>query len=290
MRQKFAGSERDGETGLDYMKARYYSPAAGRFTSVDPSRKSIIPTDPQTWNRYSYAYNNPLAFVDQNGKWPERTHNKIIATAFNGLNVGKLRQIQRGSASVDADFRNPRKLVAENTLVEAMAPRHAMTPGFKVRELGSESAARAWARNEASIFINDRMDKAHDLYRQSLDATTFLAKDSLRSRAYYAFGEGAHTVMDGSSPAHRDFQVYDRAQYDGGITNPAHSLVAFVTGMKEHGDEESSEPTGEEMTHMVDLMRLRFYRAFGAGAYNEAVSEDQRRQTAERLGKQGISF
>ncbi|MCA1607613.1 MAG: hypothetical protein LC775_19585 [Acidobacteria bacterium] len=51
--------------------ARYYSSTQGRFTSVDPSRRSIIGRNPQTWNRYSYTYNNPLAMVDDNGKWPK---------------------------------------------------------------------------------------------------------------------------------------------------------------------------------------------------------------------------
>lgn len=76
--QKFTGKERDNETGLDYFLARYYSSTQGRFTSVDPSRKSISGGNPQTWNRYSYTYNNPLVLVDDNGKWPTKTHDYLI--------------------------------------------------------------------------------------------------------------------------------------------------------------------------------------------------------------------
>jgi RHS repeat-associated protein len=54
-------------TGLDYFGARYFSGAQGRFTSPDPMLNSAKPEDPQTWNRYSYALNNPLKFVDPNG-------------------------------------------------------------------------------------------------------------------------------------------------------------------------------------------------------------------------------
>ena len=36
VRQKFTGYERDGESGLDYAQARYYSSAMGRFTGADP--------------------------------------------------------------------------------------------------------------------------------------------------------------------------------------------------------------------------------------------------------------
>jgi RHS repeat-associated protein len=62
--------ERDIETGLDYFINRYYSSTQGRFTSVDPTLQSIDPANPQTLNRYTYALNNPLAFIDPDGLDP----------------------------------------------------------------------------------------------------------------------------------------------------------------------------------------------------------------------------
>jgi RHS repeat-associated protein len=67
VRQKFTGYERDSETSLDYAKARYFGSAIGRFTSVDPLLASAKATQPQSWNRYTYALNNPLLLVDPNG-------------------------------------------------------------------------------------------------------------------------------------------------------------------------------------------------------------------------------
>src|SRR4051812_7069238 len=64
--QKFTGKERDQETGLDFFGARYMSAAQGRFTSPDPSTLSAFIDNPQTWNKYSYVYNNPLVFIDRN--------------------------------------------------------------------------------------------------------------------------------------------------------------------------------------------------------------------------------
>jgi RHS repeat-associated protein len=60
------GKERDVETGLDYFEARYRSAAQGRFTSVDPV--SGWPGDPQSWNMYAYARNNPLLYTDPDGQ------------------------------------------------------------------------------------------------------------------------------------------------------------------------------------------------------------------------------
>jgi RHS repeat-associated protein len=50
------------------MSARYYSSGLGRFLAIDPASESIRPADPQTWNKYSYVLNNPLAFVDPTGE------------------------------------------------------------------------------------------------------------------------------------------------------------------------------------------------------------------------------
>jgi RHS repeat-associated protein len=64
------GKERDAETGLDYFLARYYSGAQGRFLSVDPENAGAKHADPQSWNAYSYALNNPLRYVDPLGLAP----------------------------------------------------------------------------------------------------------------------------------------------------------------------------------------------------------------------------
>jgi RHS repeat-associated protein len=60
----FTGQRLDS-TGLYYYGARYYDATIGRFISADSIVQS--PTNPQTLNRYSYALNNPLKYVDPTG-------------------------------------------------------------------------------------------------------------------------------------------------------------------------------------------------------------------------------
>ncbi|MGN6186975.1 MAG: RHS repeat domain-containing protein [Thermoanaerobaculia bacterium] len=73
-RLKFTGHERDLSTAgsgvleLDYMHARYYAGAMGRFLSVDPGRDWNL-HQPQSWNMYAYVRNNPINTVDPTGKW-----------------------------------------------------------------------------------------------------------------------------------------------------------------------------------------------------------------------------
>jgi RHS repeat-associated protein len=52
-----------------YFGARYYRANLGRFTTVDPELNvNAALLDPQRWNRYAYARNNPLRWVDLDGR------------------------------------------------------------------------------------------------------------------------------------------------------------------------------------------------------------------------------
>ncbi|HEY2748150.1 MAG TPA: RHS repeat-associated core domain-containing protein, partial [Polyangia bacterium] len=66
---KFSGKELDEETNLTYFGARYYDSAFGRFITAD----SEIPGNgsfPQGFNRYAYAFNNPVKLFDPDGHEP----------------------------------------------------------------------------------------------------------------------------------------------------------------------------------------------------------------------------
>ena len=108
-RQQFTSKERDAETGLDYFEARYYSATMGRFTSPDeftggPDElydfagvAADNPTfyadlaDPQSLNKYQYAYNNPLSVVDLDGHkgWRDIVRIAVDTIADYGSGVAK---------------------------------------------------------------------------------------------------------------------------------------------------------------------------------------------------------
>ncbi len=55
---RYAGQYYDAELGQYYLRARYYDPAVGRFTSIDAVEGDI--TNPLDWNQYVYCKNNPV--------------------------------------------------------------------------------------------------------------------------------------------------------------------------------------------------------------------------------------
>ena len=56
---RYCGEYYDNESGLIYLRARYYDPTIGRFISEDPIRDNL--------NWYVYCGNNPINFVDPSG-------------------------------------------------------------------------------------------------------------------------------------------------------------------------------------------------------------------------------
>ncbi len=92
---KYAGKERDAESGLDWFEARYLSSAQGRFTSPDDPLADQSASDPQSWNLYSYVRNNPLVNVDPSGQdcitTSNQTDKSVSVTVASGTcngNVG----------------------------------------------------------------------------------------------------------------------------------------------------------------------------------------------------------
>jgi len=258
VKQKFTAYERDGESGLDFAQARMYSNQLGRFTTTDPSNVSIEQTTPQTWNRYTYALNNPLQYVDKNGKWPTKTHIYFISEAFSGLTDGEINSIVEGSNSVDTYFRTGEMPDIPVTLIPSLAYRHAMTPEGKSQE-EAVTLANQW--------IEDSLN----------DAIGFSELD-LPNRSLGEFGKAAHTIMDNTSPAHTGFQEYSYPNipvpHSGGI-----NLAVFVMEGLDHKNQESRDPTKEETQKTVLGLRTHFLATYGKEAFLRAVPDQKDRDT-----------
>ncbi|MFD3259968.1 RHS repeat-associated core domain-containing protein [Paenibacillus lentus] len=62
---RYSGEYWDATTDLQYLRARWYDPNAGRFVSKDSYEGDI--TNPLSQNLYTYVHNNPLIYTDPSG-------------------------------------------------------------------------------------------------------------------------------------------------------------------------------------------------------------------------------
>ncbi|QMV42441.1 RHS repeat-associated core domain-containing protein [Cohnella cholangitidis] len=73
---RYAGEFYDAETGLYYLRARYYDPYIGRFISEDTYEGKI--NDPLSLNRYTYANNDPIMYVDPTGHAAKKNNATVL--------------------------------------------------------------------------------------------------------------------------------------------------------------------------------------------------------------------
>ncbi len=91
----YSGEQTDA-TGLQYLRARYYNPANGRFNRLDPYAGNV--QDPLSLHKYLYAHGNPVMLIDPTGEF---------AASIGGTLVGAGIRSGLANVSVGAVFRVP---------------------------------------------------------------------------------------------------------------------------------------------------------------------------------------
>jgi RHS repeat-associated protein len=62
----YSGEQFDSKIGQQYLRARYYDPATGRFNRLDPFFGNL--TDPQSLHKYLYVHVDPINGTDPSGE------------------------------------------------------------------------------------------------------------------------------------------------------------------------------------------------------------------------------
>jgi RHS repeat-associated protein len=84
----FTGGTQDTISGMYDTANRELHPTQGRWLSPDPAGlQAVEPMSPQTWNRYAYVGNNPLALTDPSGL------DSIVSSGFPSCADQKIRAL-----------------------------------------------------------------------------------------------------------------------------------------------------------------------------------------------------
>jgi RHS repeat-associated protein len=85
----YSGEQFDSKIGQQYLRARYYDPATGRFNRLDPFFGNL--NDPQSLHKYLYTYADPVNMADYVGLYPSIASNvskNILGTYIHSY-IGK---------------------------------------------------------------------------------------------------------------------------------------------------------------------------------------------------------
>ena len=197
----YNGEARD-DTGLDYLRARYYDSQGGTFLTEDSYPGED--TDPLSQNRYSYVQNNPVNYTDPSGHfWNsiKKGWNYVKKKASNAWN---------GVKRVASNTWNTVKRVASNTWngvksfaskawnVTKSAYNHATNWVSTQYNRAVNWGSRQW--NKVQTVYNSASDYVQTVYQQA--AAQIEAKRQQVIQSAYAIATGVKsspTIREGKN-------------------------------------------------------------------------------------------
>lgn len=245
--------------------------------SPDPTILSVTPSNPQTWNRYTYVLNNPSTNIDTNGKWSKGEHEAIINDVFNSMSDGDRTILKQASAEVDRD-QSPDQ-----------SPEHGMArPGESAFQASQDAGQFVDTNINAAVAAQLSWEEQASSSDQEAVRETLNAPDALRF-----FGRALHTVTDVWSPEHVGFQTWNgygdgtliMGGPDGAQYVPSHNdHLAAKHVVKEWGSGWSPLLTGTAARHQAEesarMLWLRYQDELNEARKKRKKKEDHRNPTA----------
>jgi RHS repeat-associated protein len=191
----FTGKERDSESGNDYFGARYYASAMGRWLSPDKPFADQHPANPQSWNLYEYAGNDPLGKFDSNGEKvndAELKQAQALIANYAGQHPGGTFYIDFEGIKGTGGGQNPRAFDgAENN--------HAAANSIMVQ---NEHWGRGFLQASIGEADTNESDTGIAIYQAARNAGLNVGAN-LHSNGVNALGKLANFILNSTDPKYR---------------------------------------------------------------------------------------
>ena len=211
----FTNHEHLDAVGLIHMNGRVYDPQIGRFLSPDLYIQA--PTNTQSYNRYTYVFNNPLSFVDPTGYRTINTFNSNISDEC--LDMGGSGQYGGDPVGGCADVAAQAIGDADQQSKELSEQRAETTEQQKEGQTGTSANNNNTGANKDIEVINANTDITEESKRDPVTPKGEKSVDSLAANGQNDQGR----QLGKSGPGGGPLLVTDRATSDAGPVS-AHQL------------------------------------------------------------------
>lgn len=167
-------------SGLEYLRARYYNAKQGRFFQEDTYLGAI--TDPLTLNRYAYVKNSPMNYIDPSGHVAASSY----AAAYQPEQEASYNPIPTSAASHDAWPANYQRTASGSNAIAKGRNRIEELCNEAKRKAGPylekcDAFMRGYRVGEASMWAQiDNLFIGNALHFLGIDTSAYTSKEEMR--------------------------------------------------------------------------------------------------------------
>ncbi len=197
----YTGHEHLDRTGLIHMNGRVYDPTLGRFLSADPLVQA--PYFSQSYNRYTYTFNNPLILTDPSGYGSAGAGNyahtvgigfTIVFAGAGGFNLGSNTTYNVKVTNANTGTSVIRKLTGSDiSNIQSMEGMSVSLAGPNAR--GSFEGGGSNRSTNTTVDVSSQTDKESptEATQATLEGIT---KDDFARLSSYAENENIESLVD----------------------------------------------------------------------------------------------